>query len=342
MSEVMECSIPKEDEFRHLWGLNKGFSQAWKKVDYCLFLSTNAKQLYRNLSGYVYEGNKECFPAQDLLRLGLRWGKSRFSEALDELRDKGFITTEKRGFGKSLGYHFEELRTVRLLYHSEMIWGIARQFGWMDRDRFNSIVSDYEETDLFKEVNNAENPLLYEDVVVAWFLNNLGQPPQEEESVEEQQETNEPPKSKTTVIPRVFQLDKDIQTEPETGKRKPTARNYKDLDPQFWNTNHLCQYFRDAYEREFGFKYPGGDSGKELGMMKRLLELREDSALIKTHIDNYMKLPQYPMKVITGFCMSHVQSNLDRYLKTGEAWGESNEQVGKPIQDSGFDERYYK
>lgn len=335
MNPDIKYELNNEDDFRFRWGFNKGFSQAWKKIDYCLFLSENAKILYRNISGYVYDG-KECNPPQDLLRLGLRWSKQRLTDSLNELRDKGLIITRNKGWGTSLVYYFPELYRVNIIIHSELVWEIAKKHFWKEKDVFQSLLSKYEDTQLYIDVNNSNDPREYQNEIEKWFLLESGKVESTNKGEQLKQEKVTEPKS--DILPTPIKIDDSIKLEKENG-RSVKSRDYRKVPVEEWNAIHLVNYFRDCYFERFKVGYYGVN-GKDSHLMKEVLTARGNSEVIKNHIDIYMQLEQFPTKTVPGFCSAYVQAFLDRLAQEGAIPEEEIKQ--SQLLSSDFDSKFYQ
>ncbi|WMT39268.1 helix-turn-helix domain-containing protein [Paenibacillus sp. D2_2] len=159
-----------EKEFLTQFGVNFGFTQVHSKVDRCYFLTSDAKALYHNLNQYAYNGSKECFPSQALLRAELGWSKHSVTKYVEELRQKGFIKTI-RNPGRPLMYILEELHTISSLVHSEIVHEIRKElFSIDDREMFVIALIEYKESDVHSKVLNVPDPTTYKELIRQWFL----------------------------------------------------------------------------------------------------------------------------------------------------------------------------
>lgn len=303
-----------EKEFLYSFGVNKGYTIIYDKVLKCLFLSSNAKQLYINLCNYACKGNNSV--KQALLRIELGWSKETFNTYLNELKTYGLIVCESQGRGKPLLYKLQELHKVKILIHSEIVFSLMNEFklkSSSNLEKFYNALQEYKESELFKEITEKElNPLDYKEEIKKWFYAKMFREEHKEESQSE--EPIAPPKE-TVSIP-VWNLGDGVGYESEQTAPKKRKFDYKNTPVNEWNTNHFCNYFCDLYYKKF--KIPYAITKCDRGAMKSLLERRQDKQLIKKHLENYMDIDFFETKTIKGFTSSYVQSVLDSYAATGK------------------------
>ncbi len=307
-----------EKEFIYNFGVNRGHSLSYAKVNRCLFLSDAAKQLYHSLCDYAYGERKDCYPSQALLRLGLGWSKQTLSNHLKELEKMGFITIEKEGFGKPAKYNLQELHKIPALYHSEIIYSI-RPTSTEELEKFYTAVAEYKKSDLCREVMESANPLAYMEQIKLWFKTFLGldntSNSSEEEKVEEVKEKSSKSNKVKLTTPKVFKVDPLVQEEnPMISKKKRRRLSYKEIDVEDWNTNHFVAYFEDLYQEKYHAPYITTKADR--GAMKRLLNSGKSKAMLKQHIENFISLDFFEAPTITSFSSSYVQAVLDTYLST--------------------------
>lgn len=277
-----------EQEFIYRYGVNRGHSLSFSKVNRCLFLSSQAKQLYANLCDYVFEGKNDCYPSQATLRLGLGWSKGTLNTYLTELREVGLVTCEQQGAGKPLRYVLNELCNVICIRHSEMVYSL-RPSTSAEIEKFHSKVNDYRQTELFKEMQ--QSPDL--DRIKSWFST-----------------PDELPHSNTlpTVIPVSAEAVEEVQ------KQRRKRKSFKDIPVEEWGTNHLCDYFGSLYQEELGVPYMVTVADR--ACIKRLLQAKTPE-ILQEHIENFIQLDFFDAKNIKGFSSSYCQSVLDQYLVNG-------------------------
>lgn len=287
-----------EKQFIFKFGVNKGYSLAYTKVERCLFLSSSAKQLYHNLS--VYAMNDEDFVNQAMLRLELGWSKQTLTQYLNELKEWGFIESDEETKNKPKEYRLAELNKIPLLIHSELIYCFLKQYKiekTKDIEKFLNILGEYRNSSLFTEVQNSGDIIAYKEEVFKWFYTKF---------------FNE--ENNTIQLPSVWNLD-NVEKENKEGKKRKKSKKYTEVDLNEWNTNHFCYYFADKYKEKFGTPYVVTNADR--GALKRLLE-EKDGELIKKYIDIYIDKDYFEVKTIKGFSSSFVQSVLDSYNKFGK------------------------
>jgi hypothetical protein len=285
-----------EKQFVFKFGVNKGYTIAYTKVERCLFLSSNAKQLYHNLC--IYAMGEEDFVNQAMLRLELGWSKQTLTQYLNELKGYGFIESIEVARNKPCEYKLVELNKIPLLTHSELIYCFLKQYKIeksSDVEKFFSVLSKYKESSLFNEVQNSSDILAYKDKIFKWFYTNFF-------------ECEKPDIS----LPIVWNLESVEIENPKSKKKK--SKKYAEVSLNEWNTNHFCYYFADKYKEKLGSPYIVTNADR--GALKRLLEEKAPE-LIKKYIDIYIEQDYFEVKTIKGFSSSFVQSVLDSYCKFG-------------------------
>ncbi len=99
--------------------LSEGFTQVpnilLKRVD----LSHGAKIAYAMLLSYAW-GKDRCFPGQDVLARDMGVERKAVIRYLKELKDKGIVTVQRRGMGKTNVYTLPRLRDVPKMGHQEV------------------------------------------------------------------------------------------------------------------------------------------------------------------------------------------------------------------------------
>lgn len=285
-----------EQEFIYRYGVNRGHSLSFSKVNRCLFLSSQAKQLYNNLSDYVFEGKNDCYPSQATLRLGLGWSRGTLNTYLNELKEKGLVECEQQGAGKPLRYILKELCTVPCIIHSELVYSLKPTTS-EEIDSFQKKVNEYMQTDLFNEMQ--QNPDL--EKIKSWFTSTKTQPA-----------TPEATPQPSPTLPKVIPISADAEEEPKKPKRK--RKSFEDMPVEDWGTNQLCDYFSHLYSQAFGVPYM--ITVADRACMKRLLQTKSPE-ILRDHIRNFIELDFFDAKNIKGFSSSYCQAVLDQYLANG-------------------------
>lgn len=324
-----------EKQFIFKFGVNKGYTISYNKVNRCLFLSCGAKQLYLNLCAYAMES--ESFPNQALLALELGWSRPTLNTYLNELKEYGFIVQKSNGKNKPAIYELVELHKVPLLIHSELVHSFIREYNIVQTDildKMYQIVNEYKESDLFKEVQSSDNVLSYKDRIYDYFYSRLFGKEKNEEKQELQKVIN------NSVSIAVWDLGEVERESEDKTRRKRKVRHYKDVPFDEWNTNHFCYYFADKYKEKFGVPYIVTNADR--AAMKRLLE-EKPRELVKQYIEIFLKEDYFQVKTIKGFASNFVQAVLDSYIKFGRLPSYKNNEDKSQEKDEGYvPEDYFK
>lgn len=315
MEERIEVAFASnENDFIHNFGVNKGFSMSYSKVNRCYFLSSNAKQLYHNICDYAYGGRRDCFPSQNTLRAELGWSKQTIVTYTKELVDLGFISTKRRQ-GKSMLYHIHELHRIPALVHSEIVHEIRVSLAG-DRDDFFQALEDYKESELCQEIMKCPNPLERKHEIIQWFSNYFASGTEEAQTEAVSPEPTPP----VVNLPRTFSVEgvrKEANPDRTDQRRARKELDPYKLPPDEWNANHFARYFEEEYQRKF--KIPYAVSAAERGQLKRLIEkLGDKKAILKTHMDNFLALDFFEEKRLLVFTSQWAQVILDAYLDSGK------------------------
>lgn len=311
-----------ENDFIYRKGINTGHTLSYNKVNRCLFLSSDARQLYINICSYAYGDKRECFPSQTRLRTQLGWSKQTLTNYIQELKEAGLIETTKRA-GKPTLYYLRELHRIPVLIHSEIVYDIEKSF--VNEELFNKAVAEYKKSSLFKEVSKADNPIEYLEKICEWFNSFL------DGDVKETRVTMNVEESKPRHnLPKTFKIEGEMRREANPEKNKKPK---KDKDPykvpvEEWNVHHFMKYFETEYHSRF--KVPYLTVTDDWGALSRLLEKRADSKeVLKKHIDNFLSLDFFEVKTLKNFTSSYIQTILDVYLNTGKLPSYKNKEKTK-------------
>lgn len=286
--ENFEVRLASEEQsFIYQYGVNLGFTMSFRKVDRCYFLSSEAKQLYRNLCAYAYSGS--CFPSQNALRAELGWGKQKMSAYLNELREKGFISTSQPKPEKPLIYNILPLHTIPCLFHSELLHQIRIQMG----NEFYALLDEYRKSELCRQA--FDRPLDFADQIHAFF----------------QRKEPETEASQARHVPTYAPPDVDVNVE-STQKKKKKAR-FNEISVDEWQTFHFCDFFAHLYEKKYDKPY--AITKKDLGCMKRLLAAGVKKQRLKNMIELYVSTNLVQgVKTISVFSSNHTQAQLDALM----------------------------
>lgn len=289
-----------EEWFIHSFGVTTGYTVAPLKILRCFFVSTQAKLLYLNLKSYVYKGKGGCYPSQVSLRLELGLSKDTLTKYIRELEDFGFIERKHRP-SLNTYYIFKELKTVPVIYHSEIIHEAKSLYE--NINAFYKAFNEYKETELCTKLNNTKDYMEVvnlRDSVLQWFSANIVD---------------------IKIIPR-----DNIQTQSSlegTSKRSNRKIPYSKLPVEEWGSWHFYKYFEDAYRDKYKrpYSFTNEPLQKDLKLISRLLEFREkegEKEKIKTMMDIYMSNPFFDARPRTlgGFCHNYVQHLIEHYIQT--------------------------
>ncbi|MFF2480261.1 helix-turn-helix domain-containing protein [Paenibacillus sp. NPDC058071] len=157
--------LSTEQDFIYNFGVNRGHTLSYLKINRCYFLSAEAKQLYHNICDYAWGDKRNCHPSQSILRLELGWSRSSMDKYMKELRESGLIHCESLGVNKPLLYHIAELRTVPCIVHSELIHRVKEELG-VKPDDFYPAMAAYKK---FIRSSNGHYNTYDADRIAPWF-----------------------------------------------------------------------------------------------------------------------------------------------------------------------------
>lgn len=295
-----ECD---EQDFIYNYGINKGHSFSYSKVNRCYFLSCSAKQLYHNIVDYAFSGKGKAFPAQATLRAELGLGKATFAKYLQELRDKGFITCIEQGANKPLIYKVNKLSTNTYIIHSEVVHSIRTELGDNLREEFITALDEYRESELYSKVRD-KSVQNYGDI------KNFFRGEFQMEPIVLKENT------KSNHIPKAFQIDKDVTTDKGGEKKPKKSKKEIENDITLWNSVEFVNYFEKQYVHKFKTVYISSQV-KDRAIMKRLIEYRKDNLRIKEMIDMFIENDYFQMKTVSAFGSQFTQTAIDKYIATG-------------------------
>lgn len=330
-----------EKEFLTQFGVNFGFTQVHSKVDRCYFLSSDAKALYHNLNQYAYNGSKECFPSQALLRAELGWSKNSVTKYVKELREKGLISTI-RNTGRPLMYLIEELHKVPVIAHSEIVHEVRKElFGADEREVFTNALEVYKVSDEFKITSSVDNPLDYRELVYQWFVRFKGEP-ESQEVVEVIEEAPKPlaPRSRQVTVVNTEGVEKvGDPTKPEKGKKKGVSKNPGEAPVEDWNTNHFRTYFIRQYQNKYHNTYSWTEEDQKT--MGRVVGSKEDNNTLKESIDRFFSIDQFSPKTVRLFGSTNTQAVLDEFSRTGKLpWYMTKDEEKPRLEEDSSGEQY--
>lgn len=326
-----------EKEFLTQFGVNFGFTQIHSKVDRCYFLTSDAKALYHNLNQYAYNGSKECFPSQALLRAELGWSKNSVTKYVEELRKKGFIKTIRHP-GRPLMYLLEELHTVPVIAHSEIVHEIRKElFGSDEREVFANSLADYKDSEVYTTVSQESDPNAHKDKVRQWFVQWQGETHVEEpgQSMPEQPKPPQPSGRRKPQIIREEGVEKvGDPTKPEKAKRKGVSKNPDEAPVEDWNTNHFRAYFMRQYQEKYHSAYSWTEEDQKT--MHKMRETKGDNSALKEALDKFFSIDQFAPKTVRLFGSTNTQAVLDEFTRTGKLPWYMNKKDEKPsLEDDG-------
>lgn len=285
MEELFDVRfLVSESNFIYNFGINRGHTISCNKVDRCLLLSSEAKQLYRNLCGYAYGHKRDCFPSQVTLCLELGWSRGTVVKYIEELKSKGFIYVVSQGVGKPILYNMVDLSQVSYLVHSELIYSYKqeRKIGLEACDKFREVINVYAKSEMMGE--SYSDLVKHKEALFNWFDNELNKP----------------------ILPAAFDsCEQEKKSKKEVGKWSSVSE---------WNAYDFLEYFCQRCFEVLKVVYTSKKA--DIHAMRRLLKNVEKEDL-KTKIDAYTALEYFEIKTVTNFSSQYVQSVLDYYIRTG-------------------------
>jgi hypothetical protein len=291
--------LSNEQDFIYNFGVNRGHTLSFSKVNRCYFLSAEAKQLYHNICDYAWGAKRECRPSQTTLRTELGWGRHSMDKYLNELRDADLVLTQEQGYMKPLIYQINELHQCNKIIHSEVVHQVREELS-VAGDVFLKALEAYRDT-----IMSSSNRLIpSKEMVKEWFQMRV---------YDESPKVEEAATKKTTGIAK---YSEGVQTVGDPTKKGKVA--YDPDDATTWNSHHFTSFFCDLYKEKYGTSYQSSAS-KDSGQIARLIRERTEmkDALREKMVD-YVMLDHFTPKTIAGFCSSYSQSVLDEYAKTGK------------------------
>jgi hypothetical protein len=308
---TINLMVDPADHFKYKFGYrtHKGTNNLDKKIDSCLFISNNAKCLYRHLKSYAYDSD-ECYPGRDTLMKLLRVkSETTFKGYMDELIKADLIELS-REFGKENRYKLLPPHKSSALYNSELIYMCF--FDSTTLGEWITLVDDYEDSDLFRAITSSDKPLEFKDAIVDWYSSRTGkvfEPKKEKQnplSIKRQLAIAEGYESKQQEIP--YQESKT--------KVKGVNRHNKDFD--MWTTDDFVNHFNDTFEEATGLGGKPVPQGVRK-MLDELIKTRKNKALVKEYIEIFIQNPkEFEITDMYNFCMSWNQTKLDTFKTTGK------------------------
>ncbi|MEM0174246.1 MAG: helix-turn-helix domain-containing protein, partial [Sulfolobaceae archaeon] len=307
-----------EQDFIHHYGTNTGFTLVYNKVLKSMLISAEAKVLYMLICSYAFGEKDYSFPSQYEMCTRLGWTVDTLKKYLDELEEKGLIKIEISRNMKTLIYKITKLNEVKILYHSELLEMIKPKSARALK-KFIKRLREYMASDLFQEVNQAEDPFVYINEVKQFFFDVEDSQEQDEEFPEMSyfKTINNKEKSKVGEV-------KEIKSDGGGGKeenpsllkykqqakqvaqkidysgiqkvdaekttiniKKAVDKNYENKPIEEWNSRDFCRYFADRYEEKMGVSLKGNFM-KMVSQMKLLIGKHQDNQLLKRMIDVFM------------------------------------------------------
>lgn len=314
MREQIEFAS-SEKEFIHNYGVNKGYTMAYTKINRCYFISSEAKQLYTNIGEYAYHGKRECFPGQESLRQELGWSKPTLSNYLNELRVTGLVTTKHQNFGGTLVYTLHEIHKIPVLVHSEMVHSIREGCG--TETDFYKALELYKKSGLCTTVSNSPDPTMFRDEVGEWFKEAL-------ETVPELQNAPlEPPKVSKPASHgfNTWSRNGEVSVSSE-GNQKPKKKSAdpNDVGVADWNQHHFVKYFETGFQTKFGKPYIITETDRRsFSTLIKKLGDQWNKQSMKNDIDNFISMDIFKTKTIRAFCSSYTQTTMAQAEEDSES-----------------------
>lgn len=307
--------VSNEQDFIYNFGVNKGHTLSFSKVNRCYFLSAEAKQLYHNICDYAWGAKRECRPSQATLRAELGWGRHSMDKYLNELRVAGLIMTEKRGNKMPLLYRLNELHRCEAIIHSEVVHQIRETLG-MTGDPFHSALDYY-----IKAGPAITDPLRQREEIHRWFqYYNSG-----EITAATVSASFSPASRPAAAVDQSACADRPVNTlnsaevsavvDPRSKKRGKIA-----VDPdnaETWNSHHFRSYFADLYKTRYETGYQS--SSADVGQMARLIRSKPgQKEEIRNAMVHFIGMDFFTTKTLSSFCSGFVQTTLDHFFQTGK------------------------
>jgi hypothetical protein len=321
-----------EKEFLYNEGPNRGHSLTYSKVNRCLFLSSEAKQLYTNISEYAFNGKRDCFPSQLALRLQLGWCKNTIRKFTYELRDARLIALERTGGGNYV-YHLSELHTIPTVAHSEFVHEVLEQYRKEHGENTFKALETYKKTSLCDKAN--KNPVGHEATIEKFFqayfagetLLPVSEPVVYKPQPEIPQHVPGMPRRITAAPVNADEIRREADpSKPEKASSGRKHTSWRNVPVEDWNTNHFTSYFADKYLEVMKLPMIGAGM-KERGQLKKLIDLYGEMEvegkpyngreLLKRRIEVYIDSDFFSPKGISNFCSNFVQGMITQYLNTG-------------------------
>lgn len=314
--------VSNEQDFIYNFGVNKGHTLSFSKVNRCYFLSAEAKQLYHNICDYAWGSKRECRPSQATLRAELGWGRHSMDKYLNELRAAELILTEKRGNQQPLLYKLNELHRSQAIVHSEVVHQVREALA-ISGDLFHSALDIY-----IKAGPVITDPVRQRAEIHRWFQNYSypDRTPAKVEEVEFPVQEDPPVRPQGMVIREGFLNQKPSTNIPKStdvvtaADPLSTKKGKVVVDPdnaETWNSHHFGSYFSDLYKQKYGTVYQ--PSAADSGQLSRLIRSKPgQKESIRDAMEHFFNIDFFTVRTITSFCGNFVQAMLDQFMLTGK------------------------
>lgn len=333
-----------EKQFIYSEGVNKGHSLSYSKVNRCLFLSSDAKQLYHNICDYAYGDKKDCYPSHTSLLIELGWGSTKLKQVMAELKASNLITT-KAVVGKPTVYNITDLNNVTMLYHSETVYAVISSYKgnrMVTHELLLCLVNKYKESVLFTEVSASSKPTDYREQINKWFGEFTSNQDKEPAPVTEPTAKTE----KKGFIPTPINTEGvTLSSDEGEGSRKPKGsvvkRGLNSFDDESqavdmndstskWSYLHVYKYYTKKYFDTLG-NYPNCTVADSV-TLKRVMRVKEVTRVIKD-IDTFFELDFFVGKSLKSMCSAYIQGVLDEYARSGRLPSTKPKQVTAITKD---------
>ncbi|MGG3801224.1 helix-turn-helix domain-containing protein [Metabacillus fastidiosus] len=310
--------VSDEKQFMFRDAFNRGYVQTPNMVENCIGLSNDAKTVYSNILNHIYEKGDYAFPSIYRLAISCSCSTNSVSNYVNELVEKGFISKESRGRGRSNHYRVKDVNKVTLLQVSEMFWKCMSQlvnlYGWKNilpaKDKILKYMKNigYELKDMETD-NTAATELteLLKHVLVGGTI-------------------------KVGLLPRNTKFEKPVEHVPKVVEQQQSIMqsikhnikivgNVKNdhwslLHVDEWKIEQFRDYYYDKYLDAIGQPHPL-NMKKHTGIMHRIVKTMEGkNELLKSYIDTVFEIGYDNMTL--DYLSAHRLEEIQTFLVSGK------------------------
>lgn len=298
-----KVALSEEKKFMYHDAFNKGHIQTPSMVETCIGLSNHAKTVYSNILNHIYEKGHSAFPSTYRLAVSCSCSINSVIAYIEELVDKGFISKESGGRGRSNHYHVKDCHEIPLLKVSEVFWksmsSLVNLYGWKKMLPAKEKVLKYMDKQGYRlqdmETDSESEMQLTNllKVVLKGGQIELGLLPKNMKFQKPQKEIVAAIETKPSKVMdvQISGTKKDVSPIVSRNLSVGVDKNHwRLLDVEKWNIQQFKMYFYDKYIDIMGQPHPSNDK-RHTGSLRNVLKnLDGNKELLKKYIDSYFEI----------------------------------------------------